>query len=105
MKRLFSVVAVAFVICIAMVSPPVRNAAAADGGTSDAGAAPGPSDCATCIQCMAGCTTAYAECTRKCLGQPDFKSQQACQAQCPTVITCAQACPCSGCANVPGLPH
>jgi hypothetical protein len=26
-------------------------------------------------------------------------------AQCPTVVQCAQACPCSGCTNIPGLPH
>ena len=107
MKNLFSAVAIAFLFCVAVVSPPVKRAAAApDGGASDAGAAPpGPFDCAACVQCVANCTTAYADCTRKCLGQPDFKSQQGCLAQCPTVLTCAQACPCSGCANIPGLPR
>jgi hypothetical protein len=104
MKNLFSVVAVLLVACIALVSPPVKRAAA-DPPATDAGAPPAPSDCATCIQCVAGCTTAYADCTRKCLGQPDFKSQQTCLTQCPTVFACAQACPCSGCPNIPGLPH
>jgi hypothetical protein len=103
MKNLFSVVVVLWVACIALVSPPMKRAAA--DAASDAGAAPAPSDCATCVQCVAGCTTAYADCTRKCLGQPDFKSQQTCLTQCPTVFACAQACPCSGCANLPGLPH
>ncbi len=105
MKSLFSVLAATLVVCIALVSPPVKRATAADGGASDTGAAPQPSDCAACVQCVANCTSAYAECTRKCLGQPDFKSQQACLASCPTILTCAQACPCSGCANIPGLPR
>jgi hypothetical protein len=46
MKNLFSAVIVAFVLCIIVVSPPMKSAAAADGGASDAGSAPGPSDCA-----------------------------------------------------------
>ncbi len=104
MRKRGSVIAAVFVLCLAVMSRPVKKAAA-DGGASDAGAAPGPSDCVACIQCVAGCTTAYADCTRKCLGQPDFKTQQSCQAQCPTVLACAQACPCGGCTNVPGLPH
>ena len=55
MKNLFSVVAVLLVACIALVSPPVKRAAA-DPPATDAGAPPAPSDCATCIQCVAGCT-------------------------------------------------
>jgi hypothetical protein len=107
MRNLFAVIAVAVVGSI-VVSQPARVASAQPPTPPPAPSPPPPppkSDCATCIQCVAACGTAYADCTRKCLGQPDIPSQQACVAQCPTVVQCAQACPCSGCGNIPGLPH
>jgi hypothetical protein len=115
MRHLLFVFSLAFVGSVAMVSSPVRTASA-DGATPPAPApapAPAPTpappppkaDCATCIQCVAACGTAYADCTRKCFSLPDFASQQACVTQCPAVTACAQACPCSGCGSVPGLPH
>jgi hypothetical protein len=108
MRNLFAVVAVAFVGSI-VLSQPLKYAAA-DQPAQPPAPPPAPPpppkvDCASCIQCVGACGTAYADCTRKCFAQPDFPSQQACVAACPTVVQCAQACPCSGCANIPGLPH
>ena len=57
--------------------------------------APGPSDCGTCAKCVGACGTQYADCQRKCFGQPDLPSQQACAAQCPSVLDCAKNCPCA----------
>lgn len=109
MRNLLAVAVVMFVATLALVSPPVTTASADQPAPPPPPPAPSPAppppNCATCIQCVAACAPAYAECTRKCFAQPDFASQQACVAQCPTVVQCAQACPCSGCANVPGLPH
>jgi hypothetical protein len=112
MRHLLSVFAVAFIACVAMVSSPASNALA-EGIPLQAPAPapppaptpPRPADCATCLQCVGACGAAYADCTRKCVSQPDIGSQQACVARCSPVTACAQACPCSGCANVPGLPH
>ena len=114
MRHLLAALSLALVVVVALVSPPTRTALA-DGSAIPAQAPtptpaptpapPRPADCAACVQCVAGCGTAYADCTRKCFALPDMPSQQACVAQCPAVHVCAQACPCSGCANIPGLPH
>jgi len=107
MRNLFVLFAVALLGSVVVVSPPVRVAQADPPAPPPAPPppAPAPPNCATCIQCVAACGTAYADCTRKCFAQPDIASQQACVAQCPTVVQCAQACPCSGCTNIPGLPN
>jgi hypothetical protein len=116
MRNLFSAVTVAFVICIAAVSPPEKAAAAADSGAPVPPPPPGPSpaptpapspnpgDCVTCAKCVAACGTTYADCLRRCFGQPDLPSQQACSAACQTPIECGKNCPCGGCAP-PQLPH
>jgi len=111
MRHLLAIFVAATVVCVAMVSPPVRSAAA-DGSSPPAPAPtpaptpapPRPADCAACLQCVGACTSAYADCTRKCFAQPDLPSQQACVALCPSVAQCAQSCPCSGCVGMPGLP-
>ena len=109
MRSVVSVVTVAFLACLSVASPPVKIAAAADAGapapapTPPPTPSPGPSDCATCARCVAACGARYAECQRKCLQQPDLPSQQACGAQCPSIVDCAKNCPCSGC-TIPGLP-
>ena len=110
MRHLPAVVVSALLASIAFVSPRVPDAAA---DTPAPAPAPAPSpapprapDCTACLQCVAGCGAAYADCTRKCVAMPDLPSQQACVAQCPAVTQCAQACPCAGCAPaIPGLPH
>ena len=110
MRNVIAIVAVGVIGCIALASPPVRTARAQQPPPAPAPPAPSPApapappSCATCLQCVGACGTAYADCTRKCFAQPDFASQQACTAQCPTVIACVAACPCAGC-SVPGLPH
>jgi hypothetical protein len=111
MRSLFSVATVAFLACFALASPPIKSAAAAAAGppapapspAPSPSPSPGPADCATCAKCVGACGTQYAECQRKCFAQPDLPSQQACGAQCPSVVECAKNCPCSGC-TVPGLP-
>jgi hypothetical protein len=116
MRHLLAVLSLVLVVVVALVSPPARTALADSGAMpaqapapaptpAPAPAPPRPADCAACVQCVAGCGTAYADCSRKCFALPDIPSQQACVAQCPAVHVCAQACPCSGCANIPGLPH
>jgi hypothetical protein len=121
MRKLGSAIFVAFVACIAVVSPP-ENSASADPPKPAPTPAPSPppppppapapspapspapgGDCATCAQCVGACTTTYADCQRRCFGQPDIKSQQACAAACQSPIDCAKACPCAGC-SIP-LPH
>jgi len=109
MRTLISVAAVAFLATLFVASPPVRTAAAADAGPAPAPSPappappPGPADCGTCAKCVGACGTQYADCQRKCFGQPDIAAQQACAAQCPSVIDCAKSCPCAGC-TVPGMP-
>jgi hypothetical protein len=115
MRHLLAALTLALVAVALLVSPPEATAFA-DGASplqapspapspAPTPAPPKPADCAACVQCVAGCGTAYADCTRKCFSLPDIPSQQACVAQCPAVHVCAQACPCAGCANIPGLPH
>ena len=114
MRHLLAAFAVGVVVCVAAVSPPIRSASADAATPAQAPSpaptpaptpAPRPPDCASCVQCIAACGTIYAACTQKCLGMPDLPSKQACQAQCPSVAACAQACPCGGCPTLPTFPR
>ncbi len=110
MRHMLAVPLAALIVSVALTAPPARTASA-DGPAPSPSPAPSPAppkapDCAACIQCVAACGTAYADCTRKCLSLPDIAAQQGCVAQCPPVTQCAQACPCAGCTPaIPGLPH
>ena len=114
MRQLIAVFAAAAIVCVAMVTSPVRNASAEGttpppppqpSATPAPSAAPAPTpkpaDCGACATCVAGCGPAYFACTSKCVGQPDMAG---CVAKCPSVQQCATACPCSGC-SLPGMPH